>query len=64
MIFFPINALAVLSQSQALYLFTLSTRAARRVQSAKAANQNIVVGNLGVITTGAQTATPVNVGPT
>jgi len=63
MVILPINALAAQSQAQVLYLLVLSRGVPSRTQSAKASNQNIVVGNLGVVTTGTQTATPVNVGP-
>ena len=34
-----------------------------RRQSARASNRNIVVGNLAAVTTGAQDASPINVGP-
>ncbi len=63
MIIFPINALAALSQSQALFLSVQMAAAQHRTQRAKATNQNVVTGNLGVVTTGVQTANPINVGP-
>lgn len=34
----------------------------RRTQRARAANQNVITGNIGAVTTGTQTANPVNVG--
>jgi hypothetical protein len=33
----------------------------RRTQRAKASNQNIIVGNIGAVRTGVQSASPVNV---
>ena len=50
----------LLQQQQALLVVVASTP--RTLQVAKASNRNIVVGNLGPVMTGTQTASPLNVG--
>lgn len=47
-------------QLQAVNLINFSSPESRQV--ANASNRNIIVGNIGLVTTGPQTATPVNVG--
>jgi len=49
----------VLAQFQAVNFRLRATRV-RRLQKAKASNQNVIVGNIGAVRTGAQNASPVN----
>jgi len=52
----------LLAQFQAIRARLLSGAGGgrQRTQSGRASNQNVITGNLGIVTTGAQAANPVN----
>ena len=61
MIFLPINALLVQQQAQRLFLYSIGVTRPFVLQQSHAANRSIIVGNLGAVREGAQTASPLNV---
>ena len=61
MIFLPINALAAQQQAQRLFLFAIGVTRPFVLQQARASNRSIIVGNLGAVSEGTQTASPLNV---